>query len=344
MQVIIPCAGRSTRYPTSRPKFLLTMPDGRPMFMHAADPYYGKYPLTFVVVKEHCRLYDADVAIKNAYNNSVTIVVLEDFAQGPAETVYKAIKTLPDTAFISHDCDGFFEYELTENSNFVATANLQDYPFLTNVAAKSFALSDDNLLKNIVEKSVISNNICAGAYGFSSSKRYCSNFEAIAKSTKEEIYISHIIKHDLCNTNTNFKTIQVKNYIDCGTYDDFIKISKKYSTIFTDLDGVVFKNQSQYFSNNYSNKPVLNQLATKFLLEKQKNGATIIFTTSRPSKFKQITETALHDAGFKNIQVLYDLPHAPRLLINDINVTNPWPSASAINAPRDDDNFWKSLL
>lgn len=344
MQVIIPCGGKSTRYPTNRPKFLLTMPDGRPMFMHAADPYYGKYPLTFVVVKEHCNMYDADLAIRNAYNNNVSIVVLDDFAQGPADTIYKAVKDLPDTAFISHDCDGFFNYDIKVDADFVTTVNLQNYPLLTNVASKSFAVNEGTLLKNIVEKSVISNYICTGAYGFTSSKRYCNNFETVSKNTTQEIYISHIIKHDICNNDVNFKTVEVFDYIDCGTYDDFIRLSKNSSTFFTDLDGVVFKNQSHYFSNNYANVPILNPTATKFLLEKQKRGATIIFTTSRPWAFKQITEAALADAGFKNIQVLYDLPHAPRVLINDVSTTNPWPSASAINAPRDDDNFWKSMI
>ena len=39
MAVIIPCAGRSSRYPGTRPKYLLTMYDGELMFEKAAKPY-----------------------------------------------------------------------------------------------------------------------------------------------------------------------------------------------------------------------------------------------------------------------------------------------------------------
>lgn len=344
MQVIIPCGGRSSRYPTTRPKFLLTMPDGRPMYMHAADPYIKKFPITFVVVADHCKQYDAANVIKRSYNNNVNVVVLDKFANGPADTVYQAIKDWPDIPFISHDCDGFFNYTVPINSNFVTIIDLQQYPKLTNIAAKSFAISENGLLKNVVEKHIVSSHICVGAYGFDSTYRYKRNFETVSTSTTHEVFLSHIIKYDLDYVGTAFKTINVDHYIDCGTYDDFIQNSKRQATIFSDIDGVIFKNQSLYFENNYNNKPEANVNAVKFLLAKQQQGATVIFTTSRPSRFKHITETSLIELGFNNPRVVYDLPHAPRILINDVSATNPWPSASAINAPRDDDNFWKSLL
>ena len=344
MQVIIPCSGRSSRYPTTRPKFLLTMPDGRPMFMHAADYYYTHHPITFVVVEEHCKLYGADDAIKNAYGDTVNIVVLPDFTNGPADTVYQTVKDWNDTAFLSKDCDGFFDHMSAVDGNVVATIDLQQYPQLRNIAAKSFVISEDGLIRNIVEKHVVSSHICVGAYGFSSSKRYSECYQHIAALTKQEIFISHVIKYDMDHNSSVYKSVAAKNYVDCGTYEDFIHNSKNHATIFSDIDGVVFKNQSLYFKNNYTIEPVPNPTAVQFLLKKQADGATIVFTTSRPARYSTITENALDKLGFTQYRILYDLPHAPRLLINDVSTTNPWPSASAINVPRDDDNFWKSML
>lgn len=97
------------------------------------------------------------------------------------------------------------------------------------------------------------------------------------------------------------------------------------------------------FSNDYSNVPNPIPNAVKYLLKKQDEGASFIFTTSRPNKYRIITQTALEKCGFRDFRVLYDIPHAPRILINDTSKTNPYPSAAAINVPRDDNEFWSKM-
>ena len=131
--------------------------------------------------------------------------------------------------------------------------------------------------------------------------------------------------------------------MDLGTYKEFVEYNKQRQTIFCDIDGTVFYNQSKLFSNDYSNIPRPIPNAVNYLLEKQRAGATIIFTTSRPERHGDITEKGLRDCGFENVRVLYDIPHAPRVLINDTSKTNPYPSASAINIPRDDNDYWGKM-
>lgn len=343
MQIIIPCAGRSSRFPATRPKYLLTMPDGKPMFMHAAAPYYGTYPITFVVVKEHCQQYAADTAIRNAYGSTVDITILEDFTSGPAETIYRTIKDWDDTAFMSADCDSFYHSVVPAGENFVTSIDVADYPELANIASKSFIIEENNILRTIVEKRIVSSNICVGGYGFSSSADYVETYENIVNDSTGELFISHIVKQLIDIKGNLFKNLRVTEYVDCGTYADFVKHAQQHMTIFCDIDGVVIKNQSEYFANNYTTtaEPISNSI--EFLLEKQKQGATIIFTTARKSKFKAMTEAVLAEYGFGGCRVIYDLPHSPRLLINDVSITNPWPSASAINVPRDDNEFWKTV-
>ena len=234
MKIIIPCAGRSSRFPTARPKYLLTMPDGKPMFMHAAAPYYGYgcYPVTFVVIKEHCALYDADTAIRNAYGDSVDIVVLDEFTSGPAETIYLTVKDWPDTAFMSADCDSFYNATIPAGQNFITSIDISNYPALSNIAAKSFIIEENGIVRNIVEKRVVSGNICVGGYGFESSKKYAASYEYIKRNFMGELFVSHVIKHQMDMNKDIFKNIEVDAYIDCGTYADFIDHAKKHMTIF----------------------------------------------------------------------------------------------------------------
>jgi len=342
MAVIIPCAGQSSRYPGTRPKYLLTVADGDCLFEKAAKPYVKDTAVHFVILKEHAEQYDAKEAILRAYlySPNIRIHVLDKPTSGPAETVYEIAKQLNEEPIFIQDCDSFFEAPLKKD-NHVCVVDLRTNRYVTNVAAKSFAvLNDQDILTNIVEKSVVSNYVCVGGYGFKSAKEYCNAYEQLSNSG-DEIFVSHIIKQML--SNNVFTVNNVGNYTDLGTYKEFVEYNKQRPTIFCDIDGTVFYNQSKLFSNHYGNTPRPIPNAVKHLLKKQEEGATIVFTTSRPEKYHQITENALDECGFKDYRVLYDIPHAPRIIINDTSKTNPYPSATAINVPRDDNDYWSKM-
>jgi len=343
MAVIIPCAGRSSRFPGTRPKYLLTLYDGDTMFERTAKDYPNE-DIHFIILEEHKDKYDASEAIYKAFKDrdNIFVHVLPKVTSGPAETVYMVTKHLKDQPILIRDCDSFFDVPL-KKTNHVCLADLRDNKSITNVAAKSYAvLNDQDFITNIVEKTVVSNYICVGGYGFESSDEFNQVFKRQSKEFKGEIFISHIIK-DMLHTNT-FEAEIVKNYIDCGTYDEFVRYNQSKPTIFCDLDGTVFLNQSRLFSNNYSNEPELMPNAAKYLLAKEKAGSKIIFTTSRPDEFADITINALNKAGFTNVNVLFNIPHAPRMVINDNSRTNPYPTALAMNVPRDDNEYWSKLL
>ena len=70
MAIIVPCAGKSSRFPGTRPKYLLTMPDGRMMIEHALQQYELYYEEIYVVIlKEHDVLYSASNAVNKAFNH-----------------------------------------------------------------------------------------------------------------------------------------------------------------------------------------------------------------------------------------------------------------------------------
>jgi hypothetical protein len=344
MAVIIPCAGQSSRYPGTRPKFLLTIADGDCLFEKAARPYLGQTDVHFVILKEHAEKYDAEVAIKKAFEHrdDIFVHIIDAPTSGPAETVYIVAAELEEQPVFIQDCDSFFTAPLRKD-NHVCTVDLRANQNVSNVAAKSFAIvNDQDILTNIVEKSVSSNYVCVGGYGFKSAKEYCAAYDHLQSiNTQGETFVSHIIKEML--SDNVFTLNNVTEYTDLGTYVEFTEYNKQRPAIFCDLDGTVFYNQSKLFSNDYSNVPNPIPNAVKYLLKKQDEGASFIFTTSRPNKYRIITQTALEKCGFRDFRVLYDIPHAPRILINDTSKTNPYPSAAAINVPRDDNEFWSKM-
>jgi hypothetical protein len=316
------------------------MPDGRMMLQQAADPYIENgYHVTFVVVRDHSEKYESEYAIRKAYGDTVDVVVLDDFTSGPAETIYHVIKDWNDTTFAVNDCDSFFDFTPIEE-NYVVYADLNNYPLVNGIHAKSFIIKDETRITDIIEKKISSGFICIGGYGFKSSSDFIKSYTQIKDNASNEIFLSHVIKQMMLN-GENVVAIEGSNYIDCGTYESYVENMKNHMAIFCDIDGIIFKNQSRYFKNSHSNEPTINPSAIQFLKERIALGATVIFTTARKEDTRDVTETAIRKAGIDNFRIIYDLPHAPRLLINDVHYSNPWPAASAINAPRNDDDFWR---
>ena len=54
MELLIPCAGKSTRFPTERPKYLLTMPDGKLMIQYTTESLLPEFDrVLFAILREH---------------------------------------------------------------------------------------------------------------------------------------------------------------------------------------------------------------------------------------------------------------------------------------------------
>lgn len=338
MAIIVPCAGRSSRFPGTRPKYLLTMPDGRMMIEHALD-HYNLDDVHIVILEDHDEEYSSRKALEKAFGGRVTIHSLLKETQGPADTVYEVTKTLLNQPIFIKDCDSFFHCPLRFD-NHVCVADLRDNLDVSKVAAKSFVTQNDQgMIHNIVEKSVVSNYICVGGYGFESSDDYNRAMEELIYDG-EEVFVSHVIRWLLAEQ--QFVAQKVVNYVDVGTINEFLDYSQKRQTIFCDLDGTLFYNQSKYFKNSWENEPEPIYSAVDYMLTRQEEGATIIFVTSRSDEYSDVTESKLKELGF-DPKVIYNLPHSPRVIVNDISTTNPYPSAQALNVPRDDENFWSKL-
>lgn len=340
--LILPVAGRSSRFPGMRPKWLLTLPSGRLMIEEAVQ----KMPLssfTRVIVtclKEHLDTYvNEDILRTNliaSISPKIELCILEKQTKCHAETVYKTIKQMNvDGSIYLKDCDNIFSCEPVQN-NSVGIVSLNDVG-LVDAKNKSYVQVDSlGYVTNIIEKNVISSDFCCGGYSFKKAEEFKAAYEAIVQIAQEnsgEIYISHIIYHMLLNGST-FDTHTATQYVDWGTLREYRHIQKNGSTIFCDIDGVLVENSSKFSTNPWRIQPIRENVDALKNFQ-QRHNCTIVVTTSRPQSVRSELEDFFRKEGIKIQNYVMDLPHTKRILINDFAVTNPYPSSIAINIQRD---------
>ena len=345
--LILPCAGKSSRYPGVRPKWLYTHPDGKLMIEKCISPFlknkhFKKKIIT--ITKEIEKKHNVKYLLNQVFGKQVKVFVLNSKTKSASETVFKTIKNFKlKGQVIVKDSDSFFNLDKKFkylNTNFITGVDISEHPEVYNIHQKSFLrLNNKNQIIDIEEKKIISDKICIGLYSFSSAKDFIKHYENCSKNIKNnEIYLSYVVK-SMINDNHLFLYTKGSNYEDYGTFTDWLRIRKKYRTFFVDLDGVVFRNKGKYGLKNWGtvNEPIKKNIET--LLKLNLTGAQIVFVSARDQNFYNKLNKNLKKLGFRNYKILLGLHHSQRILVNDYFITNPNPSALTINIPRDDDNL-----
>ena len=337
MEIIMPAAGLSTRFPNMRPKYTLTDFTGKMMFEKAISPLVGKYHITIGLLKEHEEKYNVSKYIEQEYGDKISVVVLDERTTGPADTVYQILKRInldPEEEILIKDCDSFFDHEYQEG-NYVCVSSIKDHEVLKRLGSKSFITTNNQgIINSIIEKQVVSDKFCVGGYKFESASMFIDTFEELKSAHVDEIFVSHIIEECL-NKEHIFKESMVWNYTDVGTAEEWLEYNDK-AVIFCDIDGTIIKAQPRHA---YDEKPEELEQNISRLLELQDQGSLIIFTTARPERIHTHINKMLTNLGFVNFKLITGLPNTKRILINDYNEANPFPRAIAINLKRDHDNL-----
>lgn len=354
--LIIPCAGKSSRFPNMKPKWLLTFPDGKLMIEKAIEglnlDLFERIIIT--IVKKHDIDYEASLVLSQVFKNNkkVEICVLDDFTKSASETIYTTLKKMNVSgSFVVKDSDNYVKIDIESNfKNFIASYNIENAREINNISNKSFLLCNkQNIIEDIVEKKIASNIICVGVYAFEDteifSKAYC---ELTSKNVSGEMYVSHIISYLLSTKGHVFTNKEVRCYQDWGTIKEWLYTQKKYRTYFVDVDGVLIKNSGRYGSINWDNNRELLTENVALIKELQNSGAQIIVTTSRTEEFREKLINILNKNNIFPYAVIMGLNHSTRVVINDFASTNPYPSGIAINIPRNGNlnefiNNWRYL-
>jgi hypothetical protein len=337
MEIIMPCAGLSTRFPNMRPKYLLSDYNNRLMIENAAKNFIGKYNVTIAILKQHNEMFNAENKLREAFGDKVNIVVLDKPTSGPADTVYQAI--MNSEYFFSSvspvlikDCDGFYDTDLVDG-NAIYVSKLSKNPDIRNAPAKSYTITNEQgIITSVVEKQIVSNSFCVGGYQFASIGEYVDTFEKLKGNATSEIFVSNIIDYMISNGKI-FNEKEVENFVDVGTADDWFKFNNK-PTYFCDIDGTIVKTKD-FHDDPY--EPI--QKNVDALLKEQARGCKLVFVTARKKKYEEYTNKILTEMGFVNYVLVMETNHSRRVLINDYANSNPFPSAVALNLKRDSDNL-----
>jgi hypothetical protein len=337
MEIIIPAAGLSTRFPDMKPKYLLFDYKHDMMMINVLRPFKERgFKIHIGILKEHEESYNVTEQIQHEYGDCF-IHILDKPTKGPADTVYQIIKMagLDTSEIFIKDCDSFFDHEFSDG-NYVCVSKISQHEILNKIYSKSFIISNNNgIITDIVEKEVVSDTFCVGGYKFSSARMFKKEFESI--TSEKEMFVSDVISRCI-NNNEVFTEKHVNNYVDVGTASQWFDYNDK-PVIFCDIDGTIVHSQTRVGVNNYNAPPHPLKKNIERLLQLQKQGSQFIFTTARKNIYKESTTVLLDSLGFINYTLIMNLQNSRRILINDYNKANPFPRAEAINLERNADNL-----
>jgi hypothetical protein len=336
--LLLPCAGKSSRYPGVRPKWMLTLPDGDLALQRAAASVpAGSYGRVVVAVRaDHEEKYGCRALLKRAFGDSAEVVVLPRDTRGPADTVAQMIRRAAVSGALAvKDADSFFTPAALPNGSFVTLCDVRKMPRMSNVGGKSFAvLTDSGLVVQMVEKSLVSNFVSIGLYGFADAGQFLDHFEAVDREAPAgEIFVSHVLNRAALKGEP-IRSLCVDSFIDVGTIDDWRRYVRAHGTIVCDLDGVVFENHSRFFPPYWDEDETPIAANVAVLREWQEAGAQLIFMTARPERLRARVQASLAAIGLKAHALVMDCLHGRRFLVNDHAASNPYPAAVAINLPR----------
>lgn len=348
--LIVPIAGKSTRYATTRPKWMLTHPKTSRLMVTSSieglnlDAFDNVY---FGFLSEHEEHYQflqgfkqelSDIGILNRSH----FCSLHTATRSQSETVYNIIKQMHIDGYVFvKDSDNYFSLDVEFDYNQVCFSMLEQHERI-NASNKSYiSLDDRNLVTGIVEKQVISNSFSVGGYGFTNADDFVKCFETISSRYIDghECYISHVI-FQLILENVMFVGTPVSNYVDWGTLTDWLEYKSHFKTVFCDIDGTLITNTSlQLHPKNGTGQPLLNNIHQLQQLHSSGN-TVIVLTTSRPERYRleTIAELSKHNIPFDHL--IMSLPHGKRIIVNDYAASNPYPACESINIPRDSDTLY----
>lgn len=340
--LIIPCGGRSSRFPNMKPKWMLTHPKGSLMLFEGLREFpVGEFDRFIITIhKSHIETYQADLILQQASPWKFELCVLDEWTNGPAETVAKTISLMGvEGSIVIKDSDNLTSSsEIKEKlvgENFVVGVDIYTRK-VAKPESKSYLVKDENdLLVEIIEKKIVSGMICAGVYGISSGKIFLENYtNCVAHMPNSEIFMSHVISYMVKVSNIPFHCVEADNFEDWGTVHEWQYTQRRYGTYFCDFDGVVVLNSGKYGEFNWDSefKPIIENI--QVLQKLSSEGAEIIITTARDELQKARIRELLLGYGINVKEIITNLHHSPRFLINDFAPTNPYPSATAINLPR----------
>ena len=339
--LIVPAAGKSSRFPDMKPKWMLSHPDGSLMIEKSIGcmDLHDFNRIIITILRSHCDNYDAELILNQVFGDKLEVHVLDTATSSASETVFQTLVDLNIKGSICiKDSDCSVQYDPTENSNYIVGLDIDSECKIENLQNKSFLIfNSDNIINDVVEKQLISNTLCAGVYSCHAEdfkEAYREITESAIFDQHDEFYVSHIISYLIKNKNRIFEKISASSLRDWGTLKDWRVEQKKFKTYLFDIDGVFLQNVGKYGERRWEKtfEPIFENL--KVLKKLSDSGAEIIFITAREEEYLKEFKKTLFDYNIEYKTIISGCNHAQRVLVNDFAPTNPYPSCKAISIPR----------
>ena len=225
--LIIPCAGQSKRFPNLPPKWSLLNDFGKCMVGMVVETYLDKFDrIVLTIIKDHAEKHDALNFLRRHLNPKVEILVLDSPTHSPSQTVFETIRQKNIEGDITiKDCDCHVGYKIPDLSSYIVGVNIKNNTSIQRLEAKSYIhKNDNNIISDIFEKKMVSNNICVGVYACSVDK-FSAHYQSLINSDiflgKQEIYVSHVFSHMILTGSDAFSYIEAESFLDWGTPDDW---------------------------------------------------------------------------------------------------------------------------
>jgi len=347
MNLIIPIAGRSSRFPNMNPKWSLTHPRGDMMVIEAIKGLnlQDVSKIVFIGLQEQdVRLHLVEALSIQlealGLKEKTEFVLLEESTRNQPETIAQGLRKANVTGPIYiKDSDNHFR-DVCKPVNAIAGFDLHSLEKVNARSKSYYEVNADGYITNIVEKRIVSNRFCAGGYSFASAEEFLKYYDRL--SADDDLYISHIV-FSMILDGVMFTQQLVEDYLDWGTLKEWRDYTQLYSTLFIDLDGTLVRNSSQYSQPRWGETEGIQENIDAINALFDSDRVEVIITTSRKESFKSKTEQQLARVGLKYHKIIYGLPHGKRIVVNDYAPSNPYKSCDAINIRRNSSDLKEML-
>ncbi|MFQ5531603.1 MAG: sugar phosphate nucleotidyltransferase [Candidatus Nanoarchaeia archaeon] len=235
MNIIIPLAGKDSRFEEKNIFKAFVEVEGKPLIKFCIDTLPWPFQeenvnLIFIILREHDKKYNVSNKLKELYPDS-KIIYLDEETEGAACTALLAKDLINnDDELVIYLADIYFKGDI--KTSIKTKKNVEGFIpcFKSNKDKYSYAkLNEDGTVKEVAEKSVISDNASAGFYYFRHGKSFVKAAENMIKDpnkkagmhgAKKWFFICPVY-NDLIELGEKVEIIPVKFEFDLGD-DEFI--------------------------------------------------------------------------------------------------------------------------
>ncbi len=295
--LLILCAG--SRQINHLPICLNIHPDGKLLAEKAIEGIcvesYDR--VVYVITTSMDEKYNAREILLSGINRSVEVVCISEDTNGPADTVFYALKEANISGeFAVRDCLDSISISKSVSGNFVVGLDLTRYnQDVYKVRTKSFIIiNEQNQILDIVEKRFRSDLISVGLYGFKSTKEFFMAYEKLKDPNYsiKKLYLSNIISYLIGYNQRIFHYVPTTMFEDWGSVETWNQLQRKYATCIIDADGVLGKILTE---NN------LDEIANIIARNSKAYMSYVVMTSGevrQENALKKLTDKGINCVGF----------------------------------------------